>query len=155
METNHPRPPVRIPSPPPRSPSPVPRALPRTDLVSYGIAAHTISSRPCPYPVQASSLEVQGTVRSTQSSPLVQRATLAVPAVAFLTEVKSESDLDDDVCLLLHLVLFKWLIEAGRRTRPSKRPRMFSERSQSLQSPRYPRLVSRATGHAKWLDPHV
>ncbi|KAM5541759.1 hypothetical protein V8D89_004488 [Ganoderma adspersum] len=75
MSTNHPRP-ARVPSSPPRSPSPVPRTFPQTNF--------------------AFSLEAQGIVRSTQSSPLVQRAALAVPAVAFLTEVKSESDVDDD-----------------------------------------------------------
>ncbi|PIL27759.1 transcription factor [Ganoderma sinense ZZ0214-1] len=67
METNHPRP-VRVPSPPPRSPSPIPRVLPQTNF--------------------ASSMESQAPARSTQSSPLVQRAALAVQAVAFLTEVK-------------------------------------------------------------------
>ena len=72
--------------------------------MSYGIATHATGSRPFPHPVQAFSLGIQGAARSTQSSPLVQRAALAVPAVAFLTEVKSESDLDDDVCPLLHFV---------------------------------------------------
>ena len=84
-------------------------------------------------------------MRSTQSSPLVQRAALAVPAVAFLTEVKSESDVDDDVCSSLHFALFKWLMGAGRRTRLSRRPRMFSEQSRSRRSPLSLQLVSHIT----------
>ena len=146
MSTNHPRP-ARVPSPPPRSPSPIPRPFPQASFVSSDFAIYATSSRPCPYPVQAASLEVQGNgnVRSTQSSPLVQRAALAVPAVAFLTEVKSESDVDDDVCSSLQFVLFKWLIGAGRRTRLSRRPRMFSGRSRSRRSRLFLQLVSHIT----------
>ncbi len=157
MSTNHPRP-ARMPSPPPRSPSPVPRVLPRTTLVSHCFTARATSSRPCPYSIQVSALEVQGPVRSTQSSPLVQRAALAVPAVAFLTEVKSESDADDDVCPLLHFIFFKWLIGVGRRIRPSRRLRTFSGRSQSRRSPLSPQLVSHAMLRAKrmgWVLNHA